>query len=165
MASVKPRISQSFSFETLEETLDIKPKGAKLHIGIPKETAFQENRIALIPEAVAVLVNNGDMPLARAAMMEESLASALTFGLSLVAFRPADPAQYGRVIQFPDGTLDRIHQALYVQCRELAEREASPTAAIIDSQSVKSAEKGGSQLTRPVTMQAKRSKARNAISW
>jgi transposase len=43
-----------------------------------------------------------------------------------------------------DGTLDRIHHALYIQCRELAERAASPTAAIIDSQSVKSAEKGGS---------------------
>jgi transposase len=40
-----------------------------------------------------------------------------------------------------DGTLDRIHHALYVKCRELAERKASPTAAIIDSQSVKSAEK------------------------
>src|ERR1700709_2188448 len=42
-----------------------------------------------------------------------------------------------------DGTLDRIHHGLYVKCRELAQREASPTAAIIDSQSVKSAEKGG----------------------
>ena len=42
-----------------------------------------------------------------------------------------------------DGTLDRIHHALYVECRERAEREACPTAAIIDSQSVKSAEKGG----------------------
>ena len=42
-----------------------------------------------------------------------------------------------------DGTLDRMHHALYVECREKAEREASPTAAIIDSQSVKSAEKGG----------------------
>ena len=64
-----------------------------------------------------------------------------------------------------DGTLDRIHQALYVQCRELAEREASPTAAIIDSQSVKSAEKGGSRLIRPATTQAKRSRARSATSW
>ena len=36
-----------------------------------------------------------------------------------------------------DGTLDRIHHALYVECREKAEREASPTACIIDSQSVK----------------------------
>ncbi|MFC7694525.1 IS5 family transposase [Paeniroseomonas aquatica] len=41
-----------------------------------------------------------------------------------------------------DRTLDRIHHALYVLCREQAGREASPTAAIIDSQSVKSAEKG-----------------------
>jgi transposase len=40
-----------------------------------------------------------------------------------------------------DGTLDRIHDALYVKCREHAFREASPTAAIIDSQSVKNAEK------------------------
>jgi hypothetical protein len=30
-----------------------------------------------------------------------------------------------------DGTLDRIHQALYEQCREQAQREASPAAAII----------------------------------
>ena len=42
-----------------------------------------------------------------------------------------------------DGTLDRIHHALYVACREQGEREASPTAAIIDSQSVKAPKKGG----------------------
>ena len=41
-----------------------------------------------------------------------------------------------------DGTLDRLHHALYVRCREQADRAASPTAAIIDSQSVKSAGKG-----------------------
>ncbi len=57
--AVKPLISKGFSYETLEETLDIKPKGAKLHIGIPKETAFQENRIALTPDGVGVLVSNG----------------------------------------------------------------------------------------------------------
>ena len=45
---------------------------------------------------------------------------------------------------FCDGTLDRIHHALYVECHEKAKREASPTACIIDSQSVKSAEKGPS---------------------
>ncbi len=42
-----------------------------------------------------------------------------------------------------DGTLERMHHTLYVKCREQAEREASPTACIVDSQSVKSAEKGG----------------------
>jgi hypothetical protein len=46
-----------------------------------------------------------------------------------------------------DGTLDRLHDALYVKCREQAGREASPTAAILGSQSVKSAEKGA--LHRP----------------
>lgn len=55
----KAIISGSFSYETLEETLDIKAKGAELFIGIPKETAFQENRIGLTPEAVSVLVSNG----------------------------------------------------------------------------------------------------------
>jgi transposase len=60
-----------------------------------------------------------------------------------------------------DGTLERIHHALYEQCREQAQREASPTAAIIDSQSVKSAEKGGPALIRTVTMQARRSRARS----
>ena len=42
-----------------------------------------------------------------------------------------------------DGTLDHIHHTLYVLCREQLERDASPTACVIDSQSVKSAEKGG----------------------
>jgi len=60
MATSKPTISASFLYENLEETLDIKPLGAKLQIGIPKETAFQENRIALSPEAVGVLVSNGN---------------------------------------------------------------------------------------------------------
>jgi len=48
-----------------------------------------------------------------------------------------------------DGTLEDIHHALYVKCREQAQREVSPTAAIIDSQSVKSAEKGGPASIRP----------------
>jgi transposase len=46
-----------------------------------------------------------------------------------------------------DGTLERIHHSLYVKCREAIDREASPSACVIDSQSVKSAEKGG--LHRP----------------
>lgn len=59
MPQQRPFISTSFSYETLEEKLDVKPQGVQLHIGIPKETAFQENRIALTPEAVGVLVSNG----------------------------------------------------------------------------------------------------------
>ncbi len=59
MAASKPFVSPSFTYETLEETLDIKPKGAALCIGIPKENSFNENRIALTPEAVGVMIANG----------------------------------------------------------------------------------------------------------
>src|ERR1700720_1464705 len=45
-----------------------------------------------------------------------------------------------------DGTLLRIHYELYQKCRELVDRQASPTACVIDSQSVKSAEKGGAHI-------------------
>ena len=61
-----------------------------------------------------------------------------------------------------DGTLNRIHDALYLRCREAASREASPTAAIIDSQSVKSAEKGGPRSIRRATTRARKSRARSA---
>lgn len=59
MLTPKPIVSTSFSYETLEETLDVKPKSTELFIGIPKETSFNENRIALTPEAVGVMVANG----------------------------------------------------------------------------------------------------------
>jgi len=62
-----------------------------------------------------------------------------------------------------DGTLERIHHELYVKCREQVGREASPTAAIIDSQSVKSAEKGGPRSTRMATMRERKSRVRSSI--
>jgi transposase len=76
-----------------------------------------------------------------------------------------------------DGTLERIHYALYVKCREQAEREASPTAAVIGSlcaqvarravarrlRCVKSAEKGGPRSIRLARMQERRSRVRSGI--
>ena len=59
MSVTKPQIHPSFSYETQEEVLDIPHNAKPLLIGIPKETAFQENRVGLIPEAVGVLVANG----------------------------------------------------------------------------------------------------------
>ena len=64
-----------------------------------------------------------------------------------------------------DGTLSRLHYALFVQARERAGKDASPTVAIVDSQSVKSAEKGARASIRRGTMRARRSKARSGISW
>lgn len=42
-----------------EECLEIKKKKGALYIGIPKETSYQEKRVALVPEAVSLLVANG----------------------------------------------------------------------------------------------------------
>ena len=62
-----------------------------------------------------------------------------------------------------DDTLDRIHHALCEECRELARRDASPTAAIIDSQSAESAKKRESASTRRATMPARGSRERSAF--
>ena len=64
-----------------------------------------------------------------------------------------------------DGTLGRLHHALFVQVRERAGKEASPTAAIVDSRSVKGAEKGGLASTRAATTRARRSRARSVMYW
>jgi transposase len=58
-----------------------------------------------------------------------------------------------------DGTLERVHHALYVQERERQGREASPTVAIIDSQTARGASKGGPRSTCRAMMQARRRRA------
>ncbi len=42
-----------------EETLEIYKRKGELYIGIPKETAYQEKRVCLTPDAVSALVSNG----------------------------------------------------------------------------------------------------------
>jgi transposase len=61
-----------------------------------------------------------------------------------------------------DGTLPRLHHALYEQARELAGKEASPTTAIVDSQSVKGAERGAAGSIRWATMRSRRSQGASA---
>jgi len=77
---------------------------------------------------------------------------------------PKSTAHYYFMLWDWDGTLERIHHALYVATREQAGREASPTAAIIDSQSGKAAQKGALRLTRRASMRARRSRGASAIS-
>lgn len=52
-------IAQRGLLQTQEETLETSKRSNSLYIGIPKETSFQECRIALTPLSVALLVNNG----------------------------------------------------------------------------------------------------------
>lgn len=58
-----------------------------------------------------------------------------------------------------NGTWDKIHDSLREDCREKAGKETTPSAAIIDSQSVKTVQKGGSK----VMMLVKRRKVVNVI--
>ena len=59
MSHQKPKIDLGISLQTQEETLEILPKPAGMTLGIPREIAFQENRVALTPDAVNLLVQNG----------------------------------------------------------------------------------------------------------
>ena len=63
-----------------------------------------------------------------------------------------------------DGTLERIHHELYVAVREHAGRQASPSVAIIDSQSAKAAQKGGRRSTRRASTRARQSPAASGTS-
>jgi transposase len=60
-----------------------------------------------------------------------------------------------------EGVWDRVHHTLVMADRERAGREASPTAAILDSQSVRTADQKGD---RGAMMRARRSKGASATS-
>ena len=60
------------------------------------------------------------------------------------------------------GILKTIHHALHAEVRLLEGRSEAPTLAIVDSQSVKSAEKGGRRLIRLDMTRARKLKARSA---
>lgn len=57
----KPSVSKLIQTGLMpqEEMLEVARKKGRLFIGIPKETSFQENRVCIVPDAVALLVNNG----------------------------------------------------------------------------------------------------------
>jgi transposase len=64
-----------------------------------------------------------------------------------------------------EGTSERIHHALHVAVREQAGCEASPTVAIIDSQTAKGAQKGGLGSILRATTRARRSRVASGTSW
>jgi transposase len=77
---------------------------------------------------------------------------------------PKSTAHYYFMLWDWDGTLERIHHWLYVAARESVGREASPTAAIIDSQSARAAQKGALRLIRRASTRARRSRDASATS-
>lgn len=53
------KLIQKGSLLPKEEMLEVERKKGSLNIGIPKETSFQERRVALVPETVSLLVAHG----------------------------------------------------------------------------------------------------------
>ena len=80
------------------------------------------------------------------------------------SFPPKSTVHWYLMLWEWDGTLERIHHALYVEERERQGREASPTAAIIDSQTARGAVKGGPRSTPRGTTRARRRRAASATS-
>ncbi|MBA2588250.1 MAG: bifunctional UDP-N-acetylglucosamine diphosphorylase/glucosamine-1-phosphate N-acetyltransferase GlmU [Alphaproteobacteria bacterium] len=65
-------------------------------------------RDALADFSGTLLIVNGDMPLVTGEIIAECLRAQARTGLAMLAFEPADPASYGRVLLTPDGFLNRI---------------------------------------------------------
>jgi alanine dehydrogenase len=62
MASSKEALkalARQASLQPQEELLEIGRHSKRIQVGIPRETSYQENRVALVPDSVAVIVNNG----------------------------------------------------------------------------------------------------------
>jgi alanine dehydrogenase len=59
MMSELSDIAKQAMMQPQEAMLELRNKKNNLYIGIPKETSFQENRIALTPLSVGLLVQNG----------------------------------------------------------------------------------------------------------
>lgn len=67
-------VAKQAMMQPQESMLEVRNKKNKLYIGIPKETSFQENRIAITPLSVATLVNNG-----HTVILESNAGSAANF--------------------------------------------------------------------------------------
>lgn len=100
-----------------EEMLEVARKKGKLFIGIPKEVAFQETRVPLVPDAVALLVNNGHR-----VVIEAGAGSAAHFedndyseaGAEIV-YTPQDVYQANVILKIAPPTLDEIEMMQHKQ--------------------------------------------------
>lgn len=93
-----------------EEMLEVQFKESSLYIGIPKETAYQEKRVALVPDSVGLLVNNGHR-----VVVEKGAGEAANFtdkdyseAGAEIAYRTEDVYKANIVIKVAPPTLEEI---------------------------------------------------------
>jgi alanine dehydrogenase len=100
-----------------EEMLEVARKKGKLFIGIPKEIAFQETRVPLVPDAVALLINNGhrvviEAGAGRTAHFEDNDYSEAG---AEIAYSPQDVYKANVILKIAPPTLDEIEMMQHKQ--------------------------------------------------
>ena len=92
-------------FMPQEEMLEVAPKKSKLQIGIPKETSIQEKRVPVVPDAVAVLVNNGHEVIVETGAGDGS------------SFSDKDYSEAGATVVFSTDEVYKANMILKVDCK------------------------------------------------
>lgn len=97
-------------FMPQEEMLEVARKKSSLQIGIPKETSIQEKRITLVPDAVAVLVNNGHEVIIETGAGEGSSFSDRDFSEvgAQIVYSTKDVYQANMILKVEPPTLEEI---------------------------------------------------------
>jgi bifunctional UDP-N-acetylglucosamine pyrophosphorylase/glucosamine-1-phosphate N-acetyltransferase len=114
-------------FEGLEVVVQARPLGT----GDAVATA----RAALEPRAGNLLVLSGDTPLLTAGLLEALVATHTRAGAAatVLAFEPADPAAYGRLVRGADGELRAIVEAADATADELAIAEVNSSIYVFEA--------------------------------
>lgn len=93
-----------------EEVLQISERNSELVIGIPKEESFQEKRVALVPEAVALLVARGHQVLVESGAGTQAHYSDSDYSESgaRIVYDRRQVFQTGMVIKVEPPTLEEV---------------------------------------------------------
>ena len=97
-------------FVPQEEMLEVTRKKRSLQIGIPKETSLQEKRIPLVPDAIAVLVNNGHEVIVETGAGEEASFSDKDFSEAgaQIVYDTKDVYKAGMILKVEPPSLQEI---------------------------------------------------------
>ena len=111
----------SFGLMPKEEMLEVKPNFKQLKIGVPKESSFQENRVSLTPESVALLVANG-----HSVVIEKGAGSASNF-------TDKEYSDKGAVIAYSKAEVFKVNLILKIEPPTQAELDLMKTGQVLIS--------------------------------